>query len=169
MAVRRQRTYTHSEVDRIVRASENRASIASGARGHTGERHVLITNDDLEQRGVDRARVPSVTIPIACAFASLPDAVTAVTAALNSATGQQALGFLDGSGRSGQRAKLEAMISPPVRVRYSSCGVTRRASTDCATIILERIEDPASFGLHVQTAYPTLWLTQGSPTWRDAD
>jgi hypothetical protein len=163
MAIQRRRTYTPVEVDRILRASEVRASRKSEATGHTGQRHVLITNAGLATRA-DGFRTDT---PLACAFAGSTDAARAVAEALNSAEGQAALQYLDDTYPTGIRAVLEARVVP-VRVRYSSgMDIVRKAAVPCVCVVLERIEDVNCHGIHVQTAYPILAFRRGRPAWQD--
>src|SRR5689334_9449280 len=120
MPIQRQRIYTLAEVNSIVRASERRPSTqGAGITGHTGQRHVLITNLDLAARGDDFYQDPRRTIPLVCAFTGTPEALRAVTEALNSPLGQAALLHLDDVGRTGARVGIEAQVAP-VQVRYSS-------------------------------------------------
>lgn len=166
MPIQRKRIYTDFEVDGMVRASERRLSQASHARdktGHTGELHVLITNVEL----ADRAQGFKKDMPLACAFAGTPEAIRAVTEALNSTEGQAALQYLDDNYPTGIRACLEATVSTLV-VRYSSgMDVVRKTSVTNVLVLLERIEEQVYHGLHVHTAYPILYFRRGRPAWMD--
>ena len=107
-------------------------------------------------------------MPVACAFAGTPDAVRAVTEALNSAEGQAALQHLDDTYPTGIRVRLEARVLPLV-ARYSSgAGVVRTASVSGVLVLLERIEEAAYHGLHVHTAFPILSFRRGRPAWLDS-
>lgn len=166
MTIQRRRAYTVCEVERIIRASETRPSLGGDGTGHTGERHVLITNADLADRADNWVWKE---MPLACAFAGSPEAARAVTEALNSPEGQAALRYLDATYPTGVRARLEAAVSPLV-ARYSSgAGVVHTAVVPSVFVLLERTEDPASHGLHIQTAYPILFFRRGKPAWLRAD
>jgi hypothetical protein len=162
--IQRQRTYLELEVDRIVRASEVRASRRSGQTGHVGSRHVLITNDELAARADEFVR----DAPLACAFSGTPEAITAVTEALNSVQGQEALGCLDANYPTGIRVRIEARVASPIRVRYSSgYDIVRKATIHSVLVLVERIEEEASFGVHIHTAFPILGFRRGQPAWLD--
>lgn len=164
MAIQRQRIYIEVEVDQIIRASEARPSHKSGETGHSGRKHVLITNLGLAARADDFR----TNMPVACAFAGTPEAVKAVTEALNSPEGQAALQHLDETFPTGIRVRLEAQVQP-FTARYSSgMDTVRTASLTSVRIILERIEDAACQGIHIQTAFPILWFDQGRPAWQDS-
>jgi hypothetical protein len=163
VAIQRQRTYTDSEVDQIIRASERRPGHGGGPTGHVGQRHVLITNVALAAR----ADAFDTDMPVACAFASTSAAVRAVTEALNSTQGQAALHHLDNTFPTGIRVCLEARVAPFV-ARYSSgMDIVRTASLSSVFVLLERIEEQTYHGLHVQTAFPILSFRRGGPAWRD--
>jgi hypothetical protein len=168
MPIQRQRVYTDDEVDQIVRASETRLSRrGEGPTGHLAAQHVLITNAELIDRG-DTFRDRNVDVPLVCAFVSTREAVHAVTEALNSPQGQDALQHLDNNYPTGIRATVEALVTP-LRVRYSSgWDVLRRATVDTIRMVLERIEEETYHGLHVHTAFPVLAFRQGQPAWQDS-
>jgi hypothetical protein len=160
----RVRTYTEAEVESILRASERRRGRGRGPRGHTGELHVLLSNADL----ADRAEGFETDVPIACAFTGTPEAVRAVTEALNSAEGQAALQHLDDNYPTGIRVRLEAEV-PPFTARYSSGAETVRLATATAVrVVLERVEEETYFGLHIQTAFPILSFRRGGAAWLDS-
>jgi hypothetical protein len=164
VAIQRQRAYNTAEVDRIIRASERRPGRGGGPTGHAGQRHVLLTNLELAAR----ADTFDTDLPLACAFAGTPEAVRAVTEALNSAEGQAALKHLDDTYPTGIRVRLEAQVSPLV-VRYSSgADLVRTASVSSVLVLLERIEEDAYHGLHVHTAFPILFYRRGRPAWLDS-
>jgi hypothetical protein len=164
MAIQRRRTYLPAEVDPIIRASERRPGRGSGPTGHVGQRHVLLSNLDLSARGDTFAK----DMPIACAFANTPDAVRAVTEALNSTEGQAALQHLDDTAVTGIRVQLEAQVAPVV-ARYSpGMNIVRTAAVPSVFVLLERIEEEAYHGLHIHTAYPILFFRQGRPAWQDS-
>jgi hypothetical protein len=107
-------------------------------------------------------------MPLACAFVGLPEAVAAVTEALNSPEGQAALRFLDENYPTGIRVRLEAEVTP-VATRYSSgYDVVRKAPAPGVLVLLERIEDEACYGLHIHTAFPILSFRRGRPAWLDS-
>lgn len=163
MAIQRRRVYTTDEVDRIIRASERRPS-RNGVLGHTGGRHVLITNVEL----ADRADGFDTDMPLACAFSGTPEAVRAVTEALNSAEGQAALQFLDDNYPTGIRVRLEAAVTPFV-ARYSGgMAIVRTATVPSVLVLLERTEEPAYHGLHIHTAFPILTFRRGRAAWLDS-
>jgi hypothetical protein len=112
MAIQRRRRYTESEVDRIIRASERRPS-RTGPTGHAGQRHVLLSNLELAARA-DRF---GTDVLLACAFAGTPEAVRAVTEALNSTEGRDALQHLDETYPTGIRVRPEARPATGIRVR----------------------------------------------------
>jgi hypothetical protein len=164
MAIQRRRNYAETEVDRIIRASEERLSRRGGQTGHVGERHVLITNVELAARG----DAFDTDTPIACAFFGTPEAVRAVTEALNSPEGQAALQHLDDNYPTGIRVRLEAQVTP-VGVRYSSgMDIVRKAAVPSVLVLLERIEEEAYHGLHIHTAFPILAFRRGRPAWLDS-
>lgn len=164
MAIQRRRIFTPAEVDRILRASERRQSHRGGPPGHTGGKHVLITNAQL----ADRAARFATDTPVACAFAGTPEAVRAVTEALNSAVGQRALEHLDETYPTGIRVCIEAEVGL-LTVRYSSgWDIIRKAKVAGVCMIAERIEDDNHHGLHIQTAYPILFFRRGWPAWKDS-
>jgi hypothetical protein len=164
MAIQRQRSYHEFEVDQIIRASERRPSYGGGPVGHVGQRHVLITNLELAAR----ADTFDTDLPLACAFASTPEALRAVTEALNSTEGRAALQYLDDTYPTGIRVRLEARVSPLI-VRYSSgMEVVRTASVSSVLVLLERIEEEAYYGLHIHTAFPILFFRRGRPAWLDS-
>jgi hypothetical protein len=164
MAISRQRIYTDVEVNQIIRASERRPGHGGGPTGHAGERHVLISNVELAARGDTFA----TDMPLACAFAGTPQAVRAATESLNSAEGQAALQHLDENYPTGIRVRLEAQVTPLV-ARYSSgMNIVRTATVSNVLVILERIEEPAYYGLHIHTAFPILSFRRGRPAWLDS-
>ena len=164
MALQRQRTYPAIEVAGILRASERRPARGGRPTGHTGRRHVLLTNLEL----ADRAAAFATDTPVACAFAGTPEAVRAVTEALNSAEGQAALKHLDDTYPTGVRVCVEARVTPLV-ARYSpGMDIVRTAPVSGVCVLVERIEDAAYHGLHVQTAYPVLAFRRGRPAWQDS-
>jgi hypothetical protein len=130
-----------------------------------GERHVLISNLEL----ASRADSFDTDMPLACAFPGTPVAVRAVTEALNSAQGQDALGYLDATYPTGIRVRLEARVTPLV-ARYSpGMDIVRTALVPSVLILLERIEEPAYYGLHIHTAFPILFFRRGGPAWLDSN
>lgn len=174
MAIQRQRTYTDVEVNQIIRASERRPSYGRGERpGHTGVKHVLITNVDMADRADDEAGKPrrrnehGPRMTIICAFAGTPEAVRAVTEAFNSAKGQEVLKFLDEYPQTRLRVVLEAEVPTPFVVRYTGgMQIVRTAPATRVRVVMERIEEAAYHGLHIQTAFPVMWLDHGQPAWR---
>jgi hypothetical protein len=169
MTIQRRRIYSTAEVDRIVRASETRPSRqGAGPTGHTGQRHVLITNEELIDRGDAFNQNPNVDLPLACAFSGTPEAVRAVTEALNSPQGQAALQHLDENYPTGIRVRIEAGV-PPLVARYSSgFGIKRTAVVTSVLVLAERIEEEAYDGLHIHTAFPVLAFRRGQPAWLDS-
>jgi hypothetical protein len=156
--------YTDAEVNQVIRASERRPGRGRGPTGHVGERHVLITNVEL----ANRADGFDTDTPLACAFVGTPEAVQAVTEALNSAEGQAALQHLDQNYPTGIRVRLEARVTP-LTVRYSSgMEIVRKVAVPSVLVLLERIEDPNYFGLHIHTAFPILFFRRGAPAWLDS-
>jgi hypothetical protein len=125
---------------------------------------VLISNIELAARADSFV----TDIPVACAFAGTPAAIRAVTEALNSNVGQAALHYLDENYPTGIRVRLEARVTPLV-ARYSSgMEIVRTATVLSVLGLLERIEDPANYGLHIQTAFPILFFRRGGPAWLDS-
>jgi hypothetical protein len=169
LAIQRQRIYSQPEVDQIIRASERRASMqGAGNTGHVGKQHVLITNADLIARGDDFYRGGRTDTPLACAFASTPEAARAVTEALNSPEGQAALQYLDDNYPTGIRVRIEAGVAP-VQVRYSSGQDIKRVATAPSVLVLvERSEEAGTHGIHIHTAYPIISFRQGRPAWLDS-
>ncbi len=159
MPIQRQRTYTTSDVDSIVRASERRPGRFVGPTGHTGEKHVLLTNAELAAR----ADAFVTDTPLACAFAGTPEAIAAVTEALNSPEGQAALRFLDDNYPTGIRVRLEAQVAPLI-ARYSSgMDIVRTVAVTSVLVLLSRIEEEAYYVLHIHTAFPILNFRRGGP------
>jgi hypothetical protein len=125
---------------------------------------VLLSNLDLAAR----ADTLVTDMPVACAFAGTPEAVRAVTEALNSPEGQAALQHLDDTYPTGIRVRLEAEVSPLI-VRYSSgMDIVRTATVSSVLVLLERIEEEAYHGLHIHTAFPILSFRRGRPAWLDS-
>lgn len=167
MMIQRQRHYNEAEVKSILLASERRTSI-TGQTGHAGKQHVLITNQDLLDRGQAFYDRPNNDVPLVCAFTSTPEAVRAVTEALNSPPGQAALQHLDGYLPMGTRVCIEARVSP-FRARYSPGLDIRRAVTITSVFVLvESIWEAPYHGIHIHTAFPVLaFRHHGQPAWRD--
>ena len=168
IGVQRRRVYTQDEVEDIVRASERRLSRAGrGETGHSGRRHVLITNVQLEARGQAFYEDGRTDIPIACAFVSNAQAFGAVTEVLNSQQGQDALRDLDDNGITGTRVRVEATVQP-IGCRYSSgMGIVRVAMVTQTLVLIERIEQIEYHGIHIHTAFPLLAFRRGRPAWLD--
>jgi hypothetical protein len=167
MTIQRQRHYNEAEVKSILLASERRTSI-TGQTGHAGRRHVLITNQDLMDRGQAFYDQSTNDVPLVCAFTETPEAVRAVTEALNSPQGQAALQHLDGYLPMGTRVCIEARVSP-FRARYSPGMEIRRTVTITSVFVLvESIWEAPYHGIHIHTAFPILaFRHQGQPAWRD--
>lgn len=166
----RVRIYNEAEVESILRASERRRAHGRrgrpGPRGHTGELHVLLSNAALAERADS---FDNTDTPIACAFVGTPEAVRAVTEALNSAEGQAALQHLDENYPTGIRVRLDAQVPTPVAARYSGgMEIVRLATVTSVRVIMDRIEEELSFGLHIQTAFPILYFHRGGPAWLDS-
>jgi len=171
--ITRQRVWTAPEIDQVIRTSELRLSRnrpgRPGQPGHTGSRHVLITNAELARRADEFLGNPRMSSPVACAFPGTPEAVTAVTEALNTAEGQAALGWLDDHYPTGIRVRLEARVATPFRARYSTHpDIVRKVSLTTVLVLLERTEEPAVHGLHIHTAFPILGFRRGGPAWLDS-
>jgi hypothetical protein len=134
---------------------------------------VLLSNPELAAR----TAAFDHDMPVACAFAGTPEAVQAVTEALNSTEGQAALQHLDDNYPRRHpdedywipvRVRLEAAVSPLV-VRYSSgMDIVRTATVSSVLVLLERIDEVAYHGLHIHTAFPILSFRRGRPAWLDS-
>lgn len=162
--IERLRTYTDDEVRHILFHSEGRPTTAPrNEPGHSGQKHVLLSNPGLQDRGGKMASA----VPVACAFASTPEEIRAVREALNSDIGQLALGYLDETYPTGVRVRIEARVTA-VGVRYSSGQEPRAALVDSVLLIVDRSEVACCFGLQIQTAFPILAFKRGRPAWLDA-
>ncbi len=170
MPIQRRRIYSTAEVDKILRASERRFRPPKGKRkptvGHTGGKHVLVTNDGMAGRA-DEMNYNDT--PIVCAFAGTPEAALAVTEALNSAEGQAALQYLDENYPTWISVRVEARVTP-LTARYTGgMDIVRTARIDSVRLIVDRIEEEAYHGLHIHTAFPVLTFANGGPSWEVND
>lgn len=166
----RRRQYDEGEMKRILRASELRTS-RTGVTGHTGEKHVLITGDGMLERAqeaYDKTKDGGI-VRVTSAFCDNQTAFRVVTEALNSQSGQDALGHLDGYGVPlGARVLIEARVQP-FRARFVPHPEAKRTITiDGVCVLIESIwEGEGNYKIHVQTGFPITTFRQGRPAWFD--
>jgi hypothetical protein len=168
----RARAYSASEVETIFRVSEVLQAPSNARPGHAAARHIVLSNEELVQRYRlnDRDEQPTLVT----AFALGPQAIAAVTEAMNTAIGQAALAHLDADCNEGDRVTIQLNVSP-FRARYAfgaEKGMVRSATMQGLTVVLERRNGSKSFGLHLVTAFPAFVFragqaTQGYAGWRD--
>lgn len=166
----RRRQYSESEVRSILRASEYRIS-CTGRTGHTGEKHVLITGDEMLERAreaYDKTKDGGI-VRLTTAFCDTPTSVRVVAEALNSPVGQSALGQLDEYGvPAGTRVEIETRVQP-FRARFVPHPEAKRTITiDGVFLLIESIwEGEENFKIHIQTGFPITVFRRGQPAWRD--
>lgn len=170
----RHRTYSHREVENICRTSEVLAARKSNNTGHTAERHIVLSNAQLVERY--RHKYEDSDTPMVTAFALGPQAIAAIAEAINSGSGQAALAHLERDCTEGDRITIQVKVSP-FSARYAfgrEAGMTRNASMQGVTVVIERREGSVSYGLHLVTAFPAFEFRasskgadKGDPGWRD--
>lgn len=162
------RHFTRADAETILRGSEGQATSyrGSGSPAHAGQRHLLLTNDDLlaryaqmsEQLVWQNSRRRRREYTLVTAFCTLPDMIDAAERVLNAAQTQAALeDFFTNTPRGpGMRAEIAFTSSATFSMRYAQ-GETavRTMPVHDLVMVLDRVSD-RPFELQVQTFFGTI-------------
>jgi hypothetical protein len=162
------RQFSAADAESILRSSEGAptAHRGTGAPGHPGSRHLLLTNAELleryertsEQLIWRNGRLRRREYMLVTAFCTLPAMIDAAESVLNAAQTQAALAdFFQNSPREpGMRAEIAYRSEKSYTMRYAQ-GATavRTMPVQDLMMILDRV-DGRPFGLQIQTFFGTL-------------
>jgi hypothetical protein len=162
------RQFSAADAEAILRASEGNATgyRGSGAPGHAGKQHLLLSNEqllaryDTESRRFrsQNGRLKRSEFTLITAFSNLGDMIGATEAILNAGQTQAAL--LDFFKNTPRGPRMRAVIkyhgTTSYRTRYAQ-GVTavRTMPVNDLLMVLDRVDD-APFALQVQTLFGIL-------------
>jgi hypothetical protein len=162
------RQFSAADAESILRSSEGAPTAyrGTGAPGHPGSRHLLLSNAELleryerlsEQLIWRNGRLRHREFMLVTAFCTLPEMIDAAVLVLNAAQTQAALtDFFQNTQRGpGMRAEIACRSDRPFAMRYAQ-GATavRTMPVHDLTMILDRV-DERPFSLQIQTFFGTL-------------
>lgn len=162
------RQFTAAEAESILRSSEGAPTAfrGTGAPGHPGSRHLLLSNAELLER-YERlsdqlvwrnGRMRHREFMLITAFCTLAEMIDAAVLVLNAAQTQAALAdFFQNNPRGpGMRAEIAYRSARSFTMRYAQ-GATavRTMPVQDLLMVLDRMDD-RPFGLQIQTFFGTL-------------
>ncbi len=162
------RQFDDNDADAILRSSEGAPTKyrGTGAPGHPGSKHLLLTNADLLAR-YEEMSAPHVwrngrrrqrEYTLVTAFCTMPDMVDAARCVLNAAQTQAAmLDFFQNTPRGpGMRAEVSYRGDKSYTMRYAQGSeAVRTFPVYDLVMILDRV-DERPFGLQIQTFFGTI-------------
>jgi hypothetical protein len=162
------RNFTAADAESILRSSEGAPTAyrGTGAPGHPGSRHLLLTNAALlaryeqmsEQLVWSNNRQRRREFTLVTAFCTLPEMIDAAEKVLNAPQTQAALGdFFQNTPRGpGMRAEIAYHSAATWRMRYAQgAEAVRTLPVSDLMMVLDRV-DERPFSLQIQTFFGTL-------------